>query len=144
MGMGLCFCRRLNPQILKTIFLSIICIDVCIFSWLLLCKFFFLTDIIFYLCRGWNLRWSMQSWWKLWAGLDPEVRWLRSESSFWMIRTGSLWGMLRDQWGKVTSLPCSSLREKPEGCVDGLIGFTSYPLSFGDSCITAFMMLVVS
>ena len=41
MGMGLCFCRRLNPQILKTIFLSIICIDVCIFSCLLLCGFFF-------------------------------------------------------------------------------------------------------
>lgn len=54
-GMGLCFRRRLNPQILKTIFLSIICIDVHIFSCLLLCENFDLL-ILFVTCAGWNLR----------------------------------------------------------------------------------------
>ena len=138
-GYGFMFSQEIESPDPWTILLSIICIDVHIFSCLLLCENFVLL-ILFVTCAGWNLRWSTQSWWKLWVGLDPEVRWLRSESSFWMIRIGSLWGMLRDQWGKVTSLPCSSLREKPEGCVDGLVGFTSYPLSFGSSGSTAFMM----
>lgn len=51
MGVGLCFRRRLNPQILETIFLSIICIDVHIFSCLLLCENCVLLIFICYLCR---------------------------------------------------------------------------------------------
>lgn len=61
----------------------------------------------------WILQSSMLWLWRLWGELVQGVKWLRWELSFWMIKTDSLWGMLRDLLGKVISSLFSSLREKP-------------------------------
>lgn len=72
-----------------------------------------------YLFAEWIPKSSMLSWWRLWAGLGLEAKLLRSEWNLLMTRTVSLWGMSRDQSGKVMFSPCWSLRERPGDCADG-------------------------
>lgn len=71
-----------------------------------------------WLFAGWIHKLSLLWWWKLWEGRDRGVRWLKWESSFWMIRTVLLWGTWRDRSGREIFSPCSSLRGKLGGFVD--------------------------